>query len=43
MTMTMSNVKFDTEIDDKVFELDIPEGTMVMDLTEMMQGQFGTQ
>jgi outer membrane lipoprotein-sorting protein len=43
MSMTMSNVDFSTEITDADFELDIPEGTQVMDMTEMMKGMFGGQ
>lgn len=43
MTMTLSNIDFGSEITDDTFELDIPEGAVVMDLTEMMQGMFGNQ
>lgn len=43
MTMEWSNIKFDAEIPEDAFTLDIPEGVMVMDMTEMMKGAFATQ
>ncbi len=43
MSMTLRNVDFDAKIDSSVFTLEIPEGTMEMDLTEMMSGAFAGQ
>jgi len=41
MTQTYSNIEINPDVSDDIFELNLPEGIQVMDLTEMMKAQMG--
>lgn len=43
MSMTLSNLDFETPVTDADLALPIPEGMQVMDMTQMMKGMFGGQ